>query len=109
MATTVRGVLFYLYLIMDRYSRNMVGWEVYATESVEQAARVIQKAHRRPGVPAGTLVLHADKGSPMKGGTMLATRQRLGVVPAFSRPAVSNDHPDSGVPVQDPQGPPQLP
>jgi putative transposase len=40
-------------------------------------------------------VLPADNGSPMKGATLLATRQRLGVVPAFSRPAVSNDNPYS--------------
>jgi len=95
LATTVRGAFFYLYLIMDVYSRQIVGWEVYATESAEQAASVIQKAHRRHGVPADTLVLHADNGSPMKGGTMLATLHRLGVVPSFSRPAVSNDNPYS--------------
>ncbi len=41
------------------------------------------------------MVLHADNGSPMKGATMLATLQRLGVVPSFSRPAVSNDNPYS--------------
>lgn len=95
LATTVRGVFFYLYLIMDVYSRKIVGWEVYATESAEQAASVIQKACLRHGVPAGRLVLHSDNGSPMKGGTMLATLQRLGVVPSFSRPAVSNDNPYS--------------
>ncbi len=95
LATTVRGVFFYLYLIMDVYSRKIVGWEVYASESAEQAASVVQKAHLRHRVPAGTLVLHADNGSPMKGGTMLSTLQRLGVVPSFSRPAVSNDNPYS--------------
>jgi transposase InsO family protein len=52
LATTVRGAFFYLYLIMAVYSRQIVGWEVYATESAEQAASVIQKAHRRHGVPA---------------------------------------------------------
>ena len=95
LATTVRGVFFYLYLIMDVYSRKIVGWEVYATESAAQAASVIQQACLRHGVPAGRLVLHSDNGSPMKGGTMLATLQRLGVVPSFSRPAVSNDNPYS--------------
>lgn len=95
LATTVRGTFFYLYLIMDVFSRKIVGWEVYASESAAQAASVIQKAHLRHGVPPGTLVLHADNGSPMKGGTMLATLQRLGVVPSFSRPAVSNDNPYS--------------
>lgn len=95
LATTVRGAFFYLYLIMDIYSRQIVGWEVYATESAAHAASVIEKAHRRHRVPAGTLVLHSDNGSPMKGATTLATMQRLGVVPSFSRPAVSNDNPYS--------------
>jgi transposase InsO family protein len=83
LATTVRGVFFYLYLIMDLYSRQIVGWEVSATESAEQAAEVFHKAHRREGVGTQTLVLHSDNGSPMKGGTLLATLQRLGVVPSF--------------------------
>jgi transposase InsO family protein len=95
LATTVRGVFFYLYLIMDVYSRKIVGWEVYATESADQAAEVFRKAHLREGVRADTLVLHSDNGAPMKGGTMLATLQRLGVMPSFSRPAVSNDNPYS--------------
>ena len=95
LATTVRGVFFYLYLIMDLYSRKIVGWEVYATESAEQAADVFHKAYLREGVRADSLVLHSDNGSPMKGGTMLATLQRLGVAPSFSRPAVSNDNPYS--------------
>ncbi len=55
LATTVRGVFFYLYLIMDVYSRKIVGWEVYATESAEQAASVFHKAHLREGVRADAL------------------------------------------------------
>lgn len=43
----------------------------------------------------GSLVLHSDNGSPMKGATMLATLQQLGVMPSFSRPATSNDNPYS--------------
>jgi transposase InsO family protein len=95
LATTVRGVFFYLYLIMDLYSRKIVGWEVYDRECAEHAASIFRKAHLRVGIPAGTLTLHSDNGSPMKGSTMLATLQRLGVVPSFSRPAVSNDNPYS--------------
>ena len=95
LATTVKGCFFYLYLIMDVYSRKMVGWEVYDTESSEQAASVFHKAHLREGVGAQSLVLHSDNGSPMKGATMLATLQRLGVIPSFSRPSVSNDNPYS--------------
>ena len=95
LATTVKGWFFYLYLIMDVYSRKIVGWEVLATESAEHAAAVFHKAHLREGVGAETLVLHSDNGSPMKGATMLATLQRLGVMPSFSRPSVSNDNPYS--------------
>lgn len=95
LATTVKGIFFYLYLIMDVYSRKIVGWEVYDTESAEHAASVFHKAHLREGVGADSLVLHSDNGSPMKGATMLATLQRLGVMPSFSRPSVSNDNPYS--------------
>lgn len=95
LATTIKGQFFYLYLIMDIYSRKIVGWEVYASESAEHAASVIRKAHLREGVGAKSLVLHSDNGSPMKGATMLATLQQLGVMPSFSRPSVSNDNPYS--------------
>ncbi|MBS1202704.1 MAG: integrase [Chromatiaceae bacterium] len=93
--TSVRGTFFYLYLIMDLYSRKIVGWEVYPEESAAHAATVFHKAHLREGVGTTALVLHSDNGAPMKGATMLATLQRLGVVPSFSRPAVSNDNPFS--------------
>lgn len=95
LATTVRGAFFYLYLIMDLYSRKIVGWEIYAEESAAHAATVFYKAHLREGVGTDSLILHSDNGAPMKGATMLATLQRLGVVPSFSRPAVSNDNPFS--------------
>lgn len=95
LATTIQGVFFYLYLIMDVYSRKIVGWEVFATESAAQAAEVFRKAHLREGLCAGDLVLHSDNGSPMKGATMLSTLQRLGVMPSFSRPSVSDDNPFS--------------
>ncbi len=95
LATTVKGRFFYLYLIMDVFSRKIVGWEVDECESAEYAASVFRKAHLREGVRADSLVLHSDNGSPMKGATMLATLQNLGVVPSFSRPSVSNDNPFS--------------
>ena len=93
--TTVKGLYFYLYLIMDVYSRKIVGWEVYAEESAENASSIAVKAYLREGVAGGSLVLHSDNGSPMKGATMLGTLQKLGVTPSFSRPSVSNDNPYS--------------
>ena len=95
LATTVKGMFFYLYLIMDVYSRKIVGWEVFETESAEQAAQVFHKAHLREGIRAQSLTLHSDNGSPMKGATMLSTLQRLGVMASFSRPSVSDDNPFS--------------
>ena len=95
LATTVKGIFFYLYLIMDVYSRKIVGWEVYGTESADQASMVFRKAYLREGIAGDDLVLHSDNGSPMKGATMLATLQRLGVMPSFSRPSVSDDNPYS--------------
>lgn len=95
LGTTVKGLYFYLYLIMDLFSRKIVGWEVFAKESAEHAATVFRKAYLREGVAGQLLRLHSDNGSPMKGATMLATLQRLGVVPSFSRPSVSNDNPYS--------------
>lgn len=90
--TTVRGIYFYLYLILDIYSRKIVGWEVYNEESAEYAAKTFRKAYLREGVAGNSLVLHSDNGSPMKGATMLGTLQKLGVIPSFSRPSVSNDN-----------------
>jgi putative transposase len=95
LSTTVKGLYYYLYLIMDVYSRKIVGWEVYAEESAEHAASIARKAYLREGVAGGSLVLHSDNGSPMKGATMLGTLQKLGVTPSFSRPSVSNDNPYS--------------
>lgn len=90
--TTVKGLFFYLYLIMDIYSRKIVGWEVFAEESAEHASSVFKKAYLRQGVAGKPLILHSDNGSPMKGATMLGTLQKLGVMPSFSRPSVSNDN-----------------
>lgn len=92
MATTVKGLFFYLYMIMDVYSRKIVGWEIFDTESAEHASTLFRKTHLREGIAGDALVLHSDNGSPMKGATMLATLQKLGVIPSFSRPSISNDN-----------------
>lgn len=92
---SVRGMYFYLYLFVDLFSRKIVGWQVFDSESAEQAAELLQDICARQGITAGQLVVHSDNGSPMKGETMLATMQRLGVAPSRSRPSVSNDNPFS--------------
>ena len=90
----VRGQFFYLYLVEDVWSRMIIGWEVHDQECNELAAALVERIRREnPGVDLRGWVLHSDNGGPMKGATMLATLQRLGVVPSFSRPSVSDDNP----------------
>ncbi len=83
---------FYMYMIIDVYSRRVVGWEVHTEERSKLAAELVQKAIHDEGADPTRLVLHADNGGPTKGSTMLATLQRLGVVASFSQPSVSDDN-----------------
>jgi transposase InsO family protein len=91
----VRGVFWYLYLMLDLWSRKIVGWSVETTESSHQAASLFRATCAAATTDPAGLVLHADNGGPMKGATMLATLERLGVLASFSRPGVSNDNPFS--------------
>ena len=93
--TTVKGIFYYLYLVMDIYSRKIVGWQIHDRESSHLAADLITDICLREHVARDQIILHSDNGSPMKGATMLATLQQLGVIPSFSRPSVSNDNPYS--------------
>lgn len=93
--TPVRGQFLYLYLVMDLWSRKVVGWAVHEGEAAEHAARLITEICRASRLDPAGLVLHADNGGPMKGATMAATLERLGVLASFSRPGVSNDNPFS--------------
>ena len=95
LAAAVTGMFFKLYLIEDIFSRKIVGWEIHENETAEHASSLIRKACLAEGIHQKGLVLHSDNGSPMKGATMLATLQKLGVVPSFSRPSVSDDNPYS--------------
>jgi len=92
----VKGLFYYLYLILDLFSRDIVGWEVWEEESAEHASELIKRtclAQKR--LTTMPLVLHSDNGSPMKGSTMLETLYALGITPSNSRPRVSNDNPYS--------------
>jgi putative transposase len=93
--TTVKGLFLYLYFVMDVYSRKIVGWQVHDNESSALAADLMTDICKREGIKRGQVTLHSDNGSPMKGATMLATLQELGVMPSLSRPSVSNDNPYS--------------
>lgn len=91
----VKGIFFYLYMVMDIYSRKIVVWQIHDRECPALAGDLIREGCRLEGISRNQLVLHSDNGSPMKGATMLATLQALGVMPSFSRPRVSDDNPFS--------------
>lgn len=93
--TQVKGLFMYLYLVLDIYSRKIVGWQVYEKESSALAADLLTDICQREEVKRDQVTLHSDNGSPMKGVTLLATLQELGIMPSFSRPSVSNDNPYS--------------
>jgi putative transposase len=93
--TPVRGRFLYLYLMMDIWSRKIVGWEIYDVESADLAAGLLTTTCAMHHLDPRGIVLHADNGGPMKGATMVATLERLGVLASFSRPSVSNDNPFS--------------
>lgn len=90
--THVAGAYFYLYMVIDVWSRKIVGWEVHETECMKRAAMLIENIERTSDFDLSGWVLHADNGSPMRGSTMVATLQRLGAIASFSRPGVSDDN-----------------
>lgn len=83
-----------MYLIVDIYSRKIVGDEVHLSETGELAGEVVEKACWREHLAAQDkpLVLHSDNGSPMKAATFLEKLYDLGITPSKSRPRVSNDN-----------------
>ncbi|TSC23453.1 DDE-type integrase/transposase/recombinase [Corallococcus sp. Z5C101001] len=80
----VEGAFLYLYLVVDVFSRRIMGFEVHEEESSEHAAALIRRAWQEAGCPEG-LVLHSDNSGPMKGSTLRDTLQWLDVKPSFSR------------------------
>lgn len=93
--SAIRGQYYYLYLFLDIFSRKIVGAEVYENESAELSSKMLVKICEKEGINPDQVTLHSDNGGPMKGATMLVTMQKLGVMPSFSRPSVSNDNPYS--------------
>ena len=95
LATEIRGQFLRLYLMVDVFTRMIVGWEIHLEELADHASTLMIKTCMKHHIKPEQLVLHSDNGGPMKGATMLSTLQRLGVVPSFSRPSVSDDNPYS--------------
>jgi putative transposase len=86
---------FYLYVVLDVYSRHVVGWMVAYRESASLAKQLIADSCARQGIKPGQLTLHADRGSSMKSKSLALTLADLGVTKTHSRPYVSDDNPYS--------------
>jgi len=95
MPTNVAGLYYYLYMIIDIYSRKIVGWEVHSHESGEKAGELVERSVWSEKCRRQSLVLHSDNGAPMKSLTLQAKMHDLGVISSRSRPRVSNDNPYS--------------
>lgn len=93
--TEVVGMYYKLYMIVDIFSRKIVGWEVWTEETGELASILVEKAIMNEKIKGNPLILHSDNGSPMKSYTLKAKLESLGVMSSFSRPRVSNDNPYS--------------
>ncbi len=90
-----RGVYYDLYVIIDIFSRYVVGWMVQNTETGELAKEFINDTLDRHGIMTGTLTLHADRGTSMTSKPVSQLLVDLGVHRSHSRPSVSNDNPYS--------------
>jgi putative transposase len=90
----VQGRWFHLYVIMDLFSRKIVGWEVHAKDDAGHAAHLVRRTALAEGVAAlaNKPVLHGDNGSTLKATTVLGMLQWLGIKPSYSRPRVSDDN-----------------
>ena len=89
----VKGQFFYLYMVMDVWSRRILGVEVHEQESGELAKHFFDRVCRDEKISSGsTTILHADNGAPMRSYTLAAKLAELGISLSFSRPRVSNDN-----------------
>ena len=90
-----KWLYFSLYVVLDIFSRYVVGWLVAERESHELAGRLLTQSMAKQGVTPGTLTVHSDRGAPMKAKPLAQLLADLGVTRSLSRPRVSNDNPFS--------------
>jgi len=107
--TTVKWTDFYLYVVLDIFSRYVVGWMIARQENAALAKELIEESDGKHDVRPGHLVLHADRGTQMTSKTLAQLMADLDVASSFNRPHVSNDNPFSEEPVQDREGSSELP
>jgi putative transposase len=91
----LRMAYFHLYVILDIFSRYIVGWMIAARETAELAEQLIADTVHKQGIAPGTLTLHADRGSSMRSKPVAALLVDLDVIKTHSRPHVSDDNPYS--------------
>jgi putative transposase len=91
----VKWTYFHLYVILDIFSRNVVGWMVAERETAELAKRLIAATCAKQGIEPGTLTIHADRGTSMTSKPVALMLADLGVTKTHSRPHVSDDNPYS--------------
>lgn len=89
------GRFYYLYVIIDIFSRYSVGWMIAERESAELAEEFIAETCHKQGIQRDQLALHADRGSAMRSKTVAGLLSRLGVVKSHSRPYTPTDNPYS--------------
>ena len=90
-----RWTYFYLYVLLDIFSRYVVGWMVAERKSAALAARLIEQSCLKQAIPPQVLTLHSDRGAPMTGKCTAQLLADLGVTRSLSRPQVSDDNPFS--------------
>lgn len=90
-----KGIYFYLYVILDVFSRYVVGWMIAQQESAALAQTLMETSCQRQVVTPQQLTLHADRGAPMTAKSMAQLLDDLGVTKSHSRPQIANDNPYS--------------
>lgn len=93
--TPVRGRFYYLYVVIDIYSRYVIGWLLAERECAYLAHKLLQETCRKYNIAPGQLTIHADRGGPMKSKPVEQLLLELQVNRSHSRPRVSNDNPYS--------------
>ncbi len=91
----VKGSYFHLYVMIDIFSRFIVGWMLASRQNAKLAGTFIRQVMQRENIGTGTTILHADRGGPMIAKSTIELLDALGVEPSHSRPHVSNDNPFS--------------
>ena len=105
MASPIRGKYYYLYMIVDIFSRFFVGWEIHEEENAQYAKMLVRKAYLKEAIWKNEKppMLHSDNGSPMKASTFRATLERLGITGSYSPPESQRRQPVLGVVLPDAQ------